>query len=435
MPHTVLVTGASGFVGRAVVDTLLYRGHNVRAFVHAETSPLPDHPNVTRVVGDIRDLHALEGAMAGVNYVVHCAARKNDEKDSADVNIEGTKNVMEACRIAGVKRIVNMSTQSAKLQQKGLYGSTKEEADRLFHASNLPVTTLRSSLVYGDKESGVFGTIVRYSKLPFIPMIGNGEARFRPIHRQDLAAIIATVLETPACSGNIYDVGGPDLVSLNDVAEQIMNAQKIDRPIMHLPVWMGLAIAGAVSFLRNPPLTVSNVLGSTVDVPMDLAPLVKDIGPLPTRTFEQGLTELFGPIPSVLEREGAVLLRYVLSSVGDWQPPADAIERYINALQAHRMDTWTIPRRILRSRMRLASLDAASRLHTPHAPIRQKLLIAAAIAETHPASADALLPKKRSILMIILRSLDLSGRLLFSFILAIPYLTSSTRLRTYAGSI
>ncbi len=433
MPATVLVTGASGFVGRAVVDALLFRGYNVRAFVRAETSPLPDHPNITRVVGDIRDLHALEGAMAGVAYVVHCAARKNDEKDSMEINIEGTKNVMEACRIAGVKRIVNLSTQSAKLQQKGVYGSTKAEADRLFHASNVPVTTLRSSLVYGDKESGVFGTIVRYSKLPFIPMIGNGKARFRPIHRSDLATIILTTLETSACSGNIYDVGGPDLVSLDEIAEQIMNAQKIDRPILHLPVWMGLAIAGAASFLRNPPLTVSNVLGSTVDVPMDLSPLAKDIGSLPTRTFEQGLTELFGPMPSALQREGASLLRYVLSGVGTWEPPAEAIDRYVTALQVHAIDGWTIPRRVLRSRMRLSGIDTASRLRAPHSPIRQKLLIAAAIAETHPASADALLPRKRSIVMIMFRSFDLSVRLLFSLLFALPSLTSSTHLRTHAG--
>ena len=166
MSDLILVTGASGFIGQAVVEALLRSGHHVRTLTRSVDPSAATHPLLERATGDVRDLPSLERAMAGVRAVVHLAAMKNDEPESGEVNIGGAKNLIEACRIAGVKRIVNVSTQSAKLTKAGVYGRSTAEADRLFHASSIPTVTLRSSLVYGDASSGVFGTIVRYSALP-----------------------------------------------------------------------------------------------------------------------------------------------------------------------------------------------------------------------------------------------------------------------------
>lgn len=435
MSNTVLVTGASGFVGRAVLDLLLQKGYHVRALVRSTESPLPAHPNLVRVIGDVRDLHSIEAGLAGITHVIHLAARKNDEKDSADTNVEGAKNLIEACRIAGVRHIVNVSTQSARLPKKGIYGSTKEEADTLFHAAHIPVTTLRSSLVYGDKESGVFGTLVRFSKLPFIPMIGNGRARFRPIHRNDLAAIIVQALEADVTTGKIYDVGGPDSVSLDTIANQIVERQGIRKHIVHIPVWVGLLMARVFSVLQHPPLTVSNVRGSAVDIPMDTTLLERDLGALKIRSFAVGLTEIFGVLPSSTEKEATMLLRYVLSGVGRWNPDSDTIELLLQAFKTHHVDGHPIHPRVLHSNFRLGLYDAATKMMRIDCLLQRKLLIAAAIAETQPASADLLLPQDASTFMVVIRCIDAVTASLFKLLCALPLMCSPRSLRTYAGAL
>lgn len=389
---------------------------------------------VEQFTGDMRDLPSLERAMAGVTYVVHLAAMKNDEPESEAVNVGGVKNLIDACRIAGVKRIVNVSTQSAKLEKLGAYGRTKKEADALLHASAIETVTLRSSLVYGDATGGILGAIARYAALPVIPMTGPGTAHFRPIHRDDLADIIAHCLTQPTMSGKTYDVGGPDSLSFNEIAEKILEARGVRRPILHLPVWLSLFIAHACRILLpKPPLTVSNVLGSAVDVPMDTRPLHEDLpGPAP-RHFDEGLRGIFGPLPDRADTEARALLRYVLSSVGHWEPTNADIQRYRTALRAHGIPEEGLHESLVRSRFKLGAADAATMLRRPQSMLRKKLLVAAAIAETSPASAEALLPKDRSLLRLFMRSADLTASALLKYALSIPLLISPSRLERHAA--
>lgn len=430
MTSVVLVTGANGFIGRSVCTALLHKDYRVRAFTRG-----PFEMNgVEHMSGDMRDLASLERAMAGVTYVVHLAAMKNDEPESEEVNVGGAKNLIEACRITGVKRIVNISTQSAKLERIGLYGWTKKKADELLHASAIETVTLRSSLVYGNATGGILGAIARYAALPVIPMTGPGTAHFRPIHRDDLADIVAHSLTQPGMAGKTYDVGGPDSLSFNEIAEKILKARGVRRPILHLPVWLSLWIAHACRFLLSkPPLTVSNVLGSAVDVPMDTRPLHEDLPGLTPRHFDDGLREIFGPAPEKAAMEARALLRYALSSVGHWEPADADIQRYRAALRAHGIPEEGLHESLVRSRFKLGAADAATMLRRPQSMLRKKLLVAAAIAETSPASAEALLPKERSIARLFVRSADLTMSALLKYILSIPLLIRPSRLEHHAA--
>lgn len=431
---TVLVTGGTGFIGHAVVRRLLESGYRVRVLVRSASSRLEDVPNLSYVTGDVRDLKSLEAAMAGVAYVIHLAAAKSDEKDSEEINVGGAHNLIEACRIVGVRRIVNISTQVANLEKKGRYASTKEKADRMFHASTLPVVTLRSSLVYSEKPEGVFGTIVKFSIFPMIPIFGNGMSLYRPIHRDDLAAVIVNALTVQAITGNIYDVGGPDLVTLNQLAGSIMEARGQRRPLLHLPVWIGVFAAKILSVLPKPPVTVSNVLGGAAYASMNLEPFYRDFGPQPIRPFAQGLTEIFGGRSAPTNHEAQMLLSYVVSSVGTWQPDEARMELLQNAFAAHHLDAPLDPA-VIRSRRNLASFDAASRIVCPHCYLQKKLLVAAAIAEVQPESADAFLPKDRSLPRFIVRTFDIGLSALGTMLLAIPLLIRPRYLKNHAGAV
>jgi nucleoside-diphosphate-sugar epimerase len=359
----------------------------------------------------MRDLTSLEQATLGVRWVAHLAAAKSDEGNSREINVEGAKNLVSACRTNKIEFIINVSTQSTKIQGKGLYGVTKEEAEQVFHSSQIPVTTLRSSLVYSDISKGLFASLIKFARLPVIPVIGPGNAPHWPIHAVDLARAIEIAAQKPESRGQIYDVGGPDQVSLNGLLREFAQRQGLKRPIVHIPLSLGLAMARTLSFLPHPPFTYSNVLGGNIPVTMDVERFFRDFDFTP-RPLKQGLDELFRDAVSLDEAklttsEAALLLSYVMSGSGTtWRPSTDVQERYKLAVKAqlpqvdHEFD-----QSVYRHPALLGGLDAVSRLFYPRSILRQKLIVATSLAEYEPDSASWLLPRDRSILSLFFNCL------------------------------
>jgi NADH dehydrogenase len=240
----------------------------------------------------MQDLESLRAATAGIDWVAHLAAAKSDEADSDKTNVLGAKNLVEACRANGVGFIVNVSTQSAKLQRKGTYALTKHGADEVFRNSGFPVTTLRSSLVYGGLTGGVFGALVKFAQLPVVPIMGSGTAPHWPIHVEDLNRAIELAALRPSTRGEIYEVGGADQASTNQLLDMI--GQRLGRRSIkiHVPIWLGLLMAKFFSFLPRPPFTRSNVLGANEHVSMDVQRFFRDFEFTP-RSLAQGLDDLF----------------------------------------------------------------------------------------------------------------------------------------------
>ncbi len=283
-PDQILVTGATGFIGRDLVEHLLAAGHRVKAYVRpARLDALPVRERLAVAPGDLRDPEALLAALDGVRVVAHLAARKSDERDSAEVNVAGAQRLVEACRRRGVRRVVNVSTQSVKLTRRGVYGTTKAEAERLLHASGLDVTTLRPSVVYGPDVTGVFARLRHYAlRLPVVPVIGDGRWRFRPIHVRDVSEAILACIRHDGSIGQIYDLGGPDEVSLDEFIDAVAALFGLRRPKLHVPVPVGLAAARVLARLtETPAVTVSNVLGSSQDTHCDPARARAELGVAP----------------------------------------------------------------------------------------------------------------------------------------------------------
>lgn len=396
----ILVTGSTGFIGQAVVPLLLERGHAVTALLRRSgRNPFPEHPGLRLAYGDMTNLQSLQEAMADANAVVHLAAAKSDEPESERINVGGARNLAAAAKHRGIRRIVNVSTQSARLRRKGLYGETKDRADAVLAGCGLPVTTLRASLVYGDASSGVFGSLVRFSALPAIPVFGNGKARFRPLHRDDLALTILAALERETMQGRTYDAGGPDALAFDDLLRLILRAQGKRRPIVHLPIALGLAAARVAAFLPHPPVTRSNVLGGAEDLSMDVRTFFRDSGVVP-RSLAEGLREIFPQDPVAREREeGRALLSYALSAYRPaWNPAEEDVDRYRAALRANGLPAEPVLEPgIARHRWLVGALDAVTRPRFPHCVLQRKLLVAAAVAECHPVSAPFLLPRDRTL--------------------------------------
>jgi hypothetical protein len=289
-----------------------------------------------------------------------------------------------------------MSTQSAKIRTKGSYAETKARADALFLASGLDVTILRPSIVYGETLEGVFGSIHRaVSRLPIVPVLGDGRWESAPVHVDDLAGAVADCLTNPETVGRTYDVGGPDILAFDELLDRIASSSGHARkPKLHVPVPMALALARVLTRVRaNPPLTVSNVLGSNQETGIDIGPARRDFGFDPM-SLDSGLQSIFAArahTDASLRAEAARFSRYLLR-----REPTQAItERYV---EAHRRffpgPADRLTRFCRRHPAAISLLDAATARRGSE--LRRRILLMAVILEASPEHADRYLPQPRS---------------------------------------
>lgn len=262
----VLVTGATGYIGRHLMPLL----PDARAFARDANRARAILGEKTDIaLGDMADEAALKTAVIGCGAVIHLAARKSDEADILDINVEGAKRLIDACKGAGIKRVINVGSQAARMERRGLYGESKKRADELFAKSGLEYTNILPSVVYGPKDPGVFGKLARVAaSAPVVPVIGDGKAKYRPVHVEDLCRAIAGCLNARATIGKTYSVGGPETITLEGLID--LTAARAGRsPLkVHLPGAIAMLIANVGSALfTSPPLSRSNVLGAIQSVP------------------------------------------------------------------------------------------------------------------------------------------------------------------------
>jgi nucleoside-diphosphate-sugar epimerase len=292
----VLVTGASGLIGRRLVARLLRAGCSVGAFVRTPGSLADLAPDrLTILPGVVEDRAAVERAAAGREAVVHLAAVAGavDEATVYAVNVGGTENVLAAARAAGVRRIVFTSTVSAARERMGPYGRSKRLAEERVRAAGIPFVILRPSLVYGGRDTGLVVALARWLRsLPVMPVIGDGRTEIDPIHIDDLCGVIEACLVRDDVLGRIYDVLGPDRVTLDEFLRRLGDVLGVRRPLLHLPARPTLLLARLLSaVMSRPPITADNVLGLTSPARVDRDAAARDF-PIAWTPLEVGLRAL-----------------------------------------------------------------------------------------------------------------------------------------------
>jgi len=292
----VFVTGASGLVGRRLVQRLLREGTAVTAFVRTPGTMGGAASEGLRVArGVVEDRAAVERAMVGCDAVVHLANASGvvDETRVHAVNVAGTEHVLAAARAARVRRIVFTSTISATRERLGPYGRSKRAAEERVQAAGTPFVILRPSLVYGGGETGLVASLARHLRaLPVMPVIGDGRIALDPVHLDDLCDVIQACLVRDDVLGHTYDVLGPDRVTLDEFLHRLCDALGVRRPLVHLPERPSLLLARLLSgLMANPPITVDNVLGLTSPARVDPQATLRDF-PIAWTPLEVGLRTL-----------------------------------------------------------------------------------------------------------------------------------------------
>jgi NADH dehydrogenase len=261
---TILVTGASGFVGSHAVPALLDAGHRVVALVRTPTAgevvlgrlPAAGRASVETRTGDVTRPGSLGPALEGVDAVLHLAAIPRDFRGGADlrlVNTEGTRVVVEAMKGAGVGRLVHMSAMGVEDDPALHYASSKSRAEALVAASDLDWTILKPSLQFGPGDGffNIVADLVRYSP-GIVPVPGRGTARFQPIHTGDVARVVVAALADPTTVRATFELGGPRYWTYREITEEVLRALGKRRLITPMPVPLIRLVAGAAEAVHIP---------------------------------------------------------------------------------------------------------------------------------------------------------------------------------------
>ena len=262
----VFVTGATGFVGHAVLQHLCAEGHRVRCLVRrGSEAALRGLGAITRIEGDILTRRGLEEGMTGCDAVIHLVGIIREHRATnvtfERVHTEGTRNVLEAAKAAGLRRYVHMSALGTRRGAASRYHRTKWAAEEAVRASGLDWTIFRPSIIYGlgDGFVSMLASMVR--RMPAVPVIGSGRQRVQPVPVEHVAAGFAGALELPATIKRTYEVGGPQAVTMEELLDLIGRALGRRRVLKaHVPLGVMTPLARWLHPLPGFPVTPDQLL-------------------------------------------------------------------------------------------------------------------------------------------------------------------------------
>ena len=248
----ILVTGATGCIGRAVVDRLTSSGQQVKCLFHwGNERPAPRRAVITG--GDVRSVDSLNEAMTegGVcDTVIHLASLRRETKEDnyEEVNEVGTHNVIMACKMAKIQRLITVSCLGAETRSAYPLQRSIGKAEEIVRSSGMNYTILKSAVVYGPEDWLTNWLAGITSGLPFVlPVPHRGETKLQPLWVGDLAACIERCLTVRSTYRQVVPLGGPQSLTLNELAQLTLKVMEKKRRIVRVPSAFTRHITGFLS--------------------------------------------------------------------------------------------------------------------------------------------------------------------------------------------
>ena len=234
----ILLTGATGTVGTALLPLLLETGEPVRALVRDPRRLGRRRVDVQLALGDLAhlgDSHLRRQALRGVDTVIHLAAAIRDQPGAPveEVTGLGTARLLRAAEAAGVERFVFFSAIGAVPFQRTRFFRAKALAEEAVAAASLPTAIFAPSIVY-DRDDPWVTMLRRLALLPLLPISGSGRARFEPIWAADVARCVMAALEGGATGR--FELAGPEVLTYEQIARLVAQSAGRARPVIHVPL-------------------------------------------------------------------------------------------------------------------------------------------------------------------------------------------------------
>jgi NADH dehydrogenase len=248
------------------------------------------------VPGDISDRASLEAAAAGIERVIHLVGIIQEAPGATfqSVHVDGTRNLLEASKKAGVRHFMYQSALGARPNAKSRYHQTKWEAEELVSKSGIPFTILRPSLIYGpgDQFTIRLAEMIRLS--PVLPVIGSGRSRIQPIFIDDVVECIRKIVTSDSYLNEIFKIGGPEELTYEEITKAIAAALGVDRPVVHMPLFFMRTMAKiAEAVLPKAPVTTDQLIMLQEDIVCDMKDIREVFGIEPVK-FREGLAKFLG---------------------------------------------------------------------------------------------------------------------------------------------
>ena len=283
----VLVTGGTGFTGKALVRRLIDMGHQVVALDYKEglkTREIREW-GAEVILGSVTDMDVVRRAVQGVEVVHHVAAafREMDVPETYyyDVNVNGTRNVFQAALDAGVRKVVSCSTcgvhgnvdhppagEDAPIQPADYYQRTKWEAEPValeFFQRGVNTTILRPAAIYGPGDPERFFLIFKRVAKGTFPMFGNGKTLYHPLYIDNLVDAFVLAMEDGKGDGEAYLIADEQYLEIEDLVRRVGRSLGVDVKIPHYPVWPVVAVGHVVETVCKPFGIVPPIFPRRVD--------------------------------------------------------------------------------------------------------------------------------------------------------------------------
>jgi uncharacterized protein YbjT (DUF2867 family) len=254
----IAITGGTGFVGRHLADRLLADGHEVVLISrHASHAATPaDRSAVTHVASDLSDGNVLAAAFLGCDAVAHCAGinRELGSQNYQRVHVEGTRNVAEAARRAGVQRIALMSFLRARPDCGSAYHESKWAAEKIVRNSGLDYTVIKAGMVYGRGDHMLDHLSHAFYTLPLLVTVGFHEKRIRPLAIDDLVEVLRAALVDGRMPRKTIAITGAEELYLSDAARRVADVLGRRVWILPAPILFHRGLALVCEWIMKVPL-------------------------------------------------------------------------------------------------------------------------------------------------------------------------------------
>jgi len=302
MKKTILVIGASGFLGRHVAKALLVDGRTVRCMARnlSNVQDLSD-AGCEVVQGDILDIASVERALESAQAVyisIHTLSTQAANSSSHDfmgVEMTGLQNIVRACETHGVRRLVYVTSIGVAQNAPSAWLRGRWQTEQFLLGSKLDVTVLRPGMIVGRGGTG-FNAVLSGAKRPFAILLGSGQQRMRTIAVEDLAYYLVGVLDDPRSFGNPYEVGSDDVLSMDQMIDEAADFLGRSHPVkIHVPQALLALFAPLLERATKLPRGAFKGLVDSLSVNMEGNPApIRTLLARPLQSYRQSVKRVLG---------------------------------------------------------------------------------------------------------------------------------------------